>query len=322
MKEKRASKKNVFRRIAVCLFLASLPVLFTSCILTTALLLTDIIDETTEEQMGHIRGMSGIEEYLITYDDWDFTSDGHVYNDYEFYLSDGGFLKVGSLTELLKRYGSYGWCDPIVFAIGSYFVEVQNRSGFWSEEKLTFSDLAFLTGKEIIDLQDVVDNYSLIVSKLESEPYIENDKGRFEIKLSPLDRTTLAVRENEFFSDLQAMPHIASIKKEKIKVTNQQYYKYEVKMDDGVQFEMTLSTVYRDGADYTCDFFVTSYNKKKIKWGSVPDKNDEYSVYRPYASWYHFANDTGIKVKSYRDLFNNYEAFKKSIENFIMAASE
>ena len=118
MKEKRASKKNVFRRIAVCLFLAFLPVMFTSCIITAALVLTDIIDETTEEQMDRIRDISGIEEYLITYDDWDFGADGHVYNDYEFYLSDGGFLKAGSLTELLKRYDFYGWCDPIVYAIG------------------------------------------------------------------------------------------------------------------------------------------------------------------------------------------------------------
>ena len=321
MKEKRTSKKKVFRRIAICLFLASLPVMFTSCIITAALVLTDIIDETTEEQMDRIRDISGIEEYLITYDDWDFGADGHVYNDYEFYLSDGGFLKAGSLTELLKRYDFYGWCDPIDYAIGPYSVEVQDRSK-WPGKCLSFSDLAFFTGKEIIDLQDVVDNYSLIVNKLESEPYIENDNGRFEIKLSPLDKTTLAVRENEFFADLQTMPHIASVKKEKLKVTNQQYYKYEIKMDDGVRFEMTLSTVYRDGDDYICDFFITSYNKKKIKWNSVWDKNDEYAVYRPYASWYHFAKDTGIEVKSYRDLFYNYEAFKKSIENFIMTASE
>ena len=320
MKEKRASKKNVFRRITVCLFLASLPVLFTSCI--TAALLIDAMNETTEEQMSRLCKMPEIEEFLITYDqDQGDDLSNVLYNEYEFYLKDDRFLKVSNLTESMHRNGFYGYFDPVVFAIDSYSVEVQrsDRPGKY----LTFSDLSFLIGKEIVDLQDVIDNYSLILSQLENEPFFENDKGRFEIMLSPLDKTILAVRENEFFADLQTMPHIASIKKEKLKVTNQQYYKYEVKMDDGVQFDMTLSTVYRDGDDYTCDFFITSYNKKKIKWDYVPDKNNKYSErYRPYAGWYHFANDTGIKVKSYRDLFYNYEAFKKSVEAFIIDNAE
>ena len=338
MKEKRASKKNVFRRIAVCLFLASLPVLFTSCITALLIGMAVAYDESTADQMKDLRKMPEIEEFVITYDDDDFIHDGTNYNRYDLYLIDDGFLKVRSLT------GSMSSKYFKVEAIGGYSVEVQRED----EKYLTGSDLSYISGKEIKDLQDVIDNYSVILTLLKVGARVENDGMFFDVVLSPLDKSVLAVREKEFLTDLKSMPHVVSVEKLDFYETYKQYYKYSILMDDGIQFEMTLSTVYRgedsgdyssefftipgslwlanprasgDGSGYSCDFFITSYNGEETKHVWLTSDKGKHKVFKPYESW-RFADDTGIKVKSYRDLFYNYEAFKKSIETFIMAASE
>ena len=343
MKKRLTTKRKIFRTICICLFLASLPVLFTSCI--TAALLIDAMNETTEEQMSRLCKMPEIEEFLITYDQ-DQGSDlsNVLYNEYEFYLKDDRFLKVSNLTESMHRNGFYGYFDPVVFAIDSYSVEVQREN----KKYLTSSDLSFLAGKQIKEFQDVLDNYSVILSKLESAPYVDEDGMLFGVNLSPLDKSILAVRENEFLSDLKSMPHVVSVEKLDFYETYKQYYKYSIAMDDGIQFEMTLSTVYRgedsgdysseffsipgslwlanprasgDGDGYTCDFFITSYNGEETNHVWLTSDNGKNKVFKPYESW-RFADDTGLEVKSYRDLFNNYEAFKKSIEAFILQNAE
>ena len=94
-------------------------------------------------------------------------------------------------------------------------------------------------------------------------------------------------------------------------------------MDDDTQFSLLLSTVRRNGDDYLCNFSVPSYNEKNARknLSYQTDKGNVINYYRSYSSG-DFADDTGIKVKSYRDLFYNYEAFKKSIEAFIAENAE
>ena len=239
--------------------------------------------------------------------------DGMMNNNYEFYLTDGRFLKVNNLSE------SMDYEEFHVEAIGQYSVEVQREY----DKFLSLSDLSFLAGKKIKKFQNVLDNYSVILTSLETSPFVEEDGKRLEIKLAPVDKPALAVRESEFFADLQTMPHIVSVQKMDFDTSYKQYYKYAVKMDDGVQFDMTLSTVLRDGdsGGYSCDFFITSYNGTEVKHVYLTEVTRGTKYYKPYECW-RFAHDTGLEVKSYRDLFYNYEAFKKSIENFIMATSE
>ena len=269
--------------------------------------------ESTPAQMEKLHKMPEIEEFIITRDRDDFMHDGLMNNNYEFYLTDGRFLKVNNLSE------SMDYEDFHVEAIGQYSVEVQREY----DKFLSLSDLSFLAGKKIKKFQDVLDNYSAILTRLEDTPFIEEDGERLEIKLVPVDKPKLAVRESEFFADLQKMPHIVSVQKMDFDTSYKQYYKYAVKMDDGVQFDMTLSTVLRDGdsGGYSCDFFITSYNGTEVKHVYLTEVTRGTKYYKPYECW-RFAHDTGLEVKSYRDLFNNYEAFKKSIETFIMAASE
>ena len=338
MEKKLTTKKKLFRTICICIFLAAMPVLFTSCITALLIGMAVAYDETTADQMKKLRKIPEIEEFVITYDDDDFIHDGTNYNRYELYLITDGFLKVRSLT---------GTFDSEYFqieAIGQYSVEVQREN----KKYLTSSDLSFLAGKQIKEFQDVLDNYSVILSKLESAPYVDEDGMLFGVNLSPLDKSILAVRENEFLSDLKSMPHVVSVEKLDFYETYKQYYKYSIAMDDGIQFEMTLSTVYRgedsgdyssefffipgslwlanprasgDGDGYTCDFFITSYNGEETNHVWLTSDNGKNKVFKPYESW-RFADDTGLEVKSYRDLFNNYEAFKKSIEAFILQNAE
>ena len=269
--------------------------------------------ESTPAQMEKLHKMPEIEEFIITRDRDDFMHDGLMNNNYEFYLTDGRFLKVNNLSE------SMDYEDFHVEAIGQYSVEVQREY----DDFLSLSDLSFLAGKKIKKFQNVLDNYSAILTRLETSPFVEEDGKRLEIKLAPVDKPALAVRESEFFADLQKMPHIVSVQKMDFDTSYKQYYKYAVKMDDGVQFDMTLSTVLRDGdsGGYSCDFFITSYNGAEVKYVYLREATRGTKYYKPYECW-RFAHDTGLEVKSYRDLFNNYEAFKKSIETFIMAASE
>lgn len=269
--------------------------------------------ESTRAQMHKLRKMPEIEEFIITNDRDDFMHDGLMNNNYEFYLTDGRFLKVNNLSE------SMDYEEFHVEAIGQYSVEVQRDY----DSFLSLSDLSFLAGKKIKKFQNVLDNYSAILTRLEAAPFVEEDGERLEIKLVPLDKSKLAVRESEFFADLQTMPHIVSVQKMDFDTSYLQYYKYAVKMDDGVQFDMTLSTVLRDGdsGGYSCDFFITSYNGTAVKHVYLTDVTRGTKYYKPYECW-RFAHDTGLEVKSYRDLFNNYEAFKKSIEAFIIDNAE
>lgn len=270
--------------------------------------------ESTSDQMEKLRKMPEIEEFIITRDRDDFMHDGLMNNNYEFYLTDGRFLKVNNLSE------SMDYEDFHVEAIGQYSVEVQRDQRNYGEF-LSLSDLSFLAGKKIKKFQDVLDNYSAILTRLEDAPFVEEDGEQLEIKLAPLDKSALAVRESEFFADLQTMPHIVSVQKMDFVTSYLQYYKYAVKMDDGVQFDMTLSTVRRDGGGYSCNFFITSYNGKEVKHVYLTEATRGTKYYKPYECW-RFAHDTGLEVKSYRDLFNNYEAFKKSIEAFIAENAE
>ncbi len=265
--------------------------------------------ESTSDQMKKLRKMPEIEEFIITRDRDDFMHDGLMNNNYELYLTDGRFLKVNNLTESMD-YEKFH-----VEAIGQYSVEVQRDQRNYGEF-LSLSDLSFLAGKKIKKFQDVLDNYSAILTRLEDAPFVDEDGEQLEIKLAPVDKSALAVRESEFFADLQTMPHIVSVQKMDFVTSYLQYYKYAVKMDDGVQFDMTLSTVLRDGGGYSCNFFITSYNGKEVKHVYLTEATRGTKYYKPYECW-RFAHDTGLEVKSYRDLFNNYEAFKKSIEAFI-----
>ncbi|MDD6486449.1 MAG: hypothetical protein PUF61_05855 [Spirochaetales bacterium] len=270
--------------------------------------------ESTSDQMKKLRKMPEIEEFIITHDRDDFMHDGLMNNDYELYLTDGRFLKVNNLTESMD-YEKFH-----VEAIGQYSVEVQRDQRNYGEF-LSLSDLSFLAGKKIKKFQDVLDNYSAILTRLEDAPFVDEDGEQLEIKLAPVDKSALAVRESEFFADLQTMPHIVSVQKMDFVTSYLQYYKYAVKMDDGVQFDMTLSTVLRDGGGYSCNFFITSYNGKEVKHVYLTEATRGTKYYKPYECW-RFAHDTGLEVKSYRDLFNNYEAFKKSIETFIAENAE
>ena len=272
--------------------------------------------ESTSDQMEKLRKMPEIEEFIITRDRDDFMHDGLMNNNYELYLTDGRFLKVNNLTESMD-YEKFH-----VEAIGQYSVEVQRDQRNYGEF-LSLSDLSFLAGKKIKKFQDVLDNYSAILAKLEDAPFVEENGERLKITLLPVDKSTLAVRENEFFADLQTMPHIVSVQKMDFVTSYLQYYKYAVKMDDGVQFYMTISSVLRDGdsVGYSCDFFITSYNGTEVKHVYLTEVTRGTKYYKPYECW-RFANDTGLEVKSYRDLFNNYEAFKKSIEAFIAENAE
>ena len=272
--------------------------------------------ESTSAQMEKLRKMPEIEEFIITRDRDDFMHDGLMNNNYELYLTDGRFLKVNNLTESMD-YEKFH-----VEAIGQYSVEVQRDQRNYGEF-LSLSDLSFLAGKKIKKFQDVLDTYSAILAKLEDAPFVEENGERLKITLLPVDKSTLAVRENEFFADLQTMPHIVSVQKMDFVTSYLQYYKYAVKMDDGVQFDMTLSTVLRDGdsGGYSCDFFITSYNGTEVKHVYLTEVTRGTKYYKPYECW-RFANDTGLEVKSYRGLFNNYEAFKKSIEAFIAENAE
>lgn len=270
--------------------------------------------ESTSAQMEKLRKMPEIEEFIITRDRDDFMHDGLMNNNYELYLTDGRFLKVNNLTESMD-YEKFH-----VEAIGQYSVEVQRDQRNYGEF-LSLSDLSFLAGKKIKKFQDVLDNYSAILTRLEDAPFVDEDGEQLEIKLAPVDKSALAVRESEFFADLQTMPHIVSVQKMDFVTSYLQYYKYAVKMDDGVQFDMTLSTVLRDGGGYSCNFFITSYNGKEVKHVYLTEATRGTKYYKPYECW-RFAHDTGLEVKSYRDLFNNYEAFKKSIEAFIAENAE
>ncbi|MBO7421249.1 MAG: hypothetical protein J6U06_09045 [Spirochaetaceae bacterium] len=269
--------------------------------------------EATSAQMKKLQKIPEIEEFVITYDNGMPAHDGVIYNDYELYLTDNRFLKVDNLSEKMNSE------DFQVEAIGQFSVCVQRKE----TKKLTLSDLSFLAGKEITNFQDVLDNYSIILSRLEKEPWIFDVGEPIEIKLSPIDKSKLAARENEFFADLQSMPHVVSVQKIDFYIEYETYYGYLIKIDDGNQFSLLLSTVKRDGDDYSCSFTVPSYNGKNTNKILSVRKNtvDGTRYYYTYSSDY-FAHDTGIEVKSYRDLFYNYEAFKKSIENFIMATSE
>ncbi len=267
--------------------------------------------ESTSAQMEKLRKMPEIEEFIITHDRDDFMHDGLMNNNYELYLTDGRFLKVNNLSE------SMDYKEFQVEAIGQYAVEVQRQY----VKYLSLSDLSFLAGKKIKKFQDVLDNYSAILTRLEDAPFVDEDGEQLEIKLAPVDKSALAVRESEFFADLQTMPHIVSVQKMDFVTSYLQYYKYAVKMDDGVQFDMTLSTVLRDGGGYSCNFFITSYNGKEVKHVYLTEATRGTKYYKPYECW-RFAHDTGLEVKSYRDLFNNYEAFKKAIEAFIAENAE
>ncbi len=307
VKDRRVGTKNI-----LCTFLLVVEIV-SFLFLIACFLSIDAYEESTSDQMKKLRKMPEIEEFVITYDNGYPAHDGVIYNDYELYLTDNRFLKVDNLTEKLKGK------DIEINAIGRFSVYVRRKG----TKNLTLSDLSFLAGKRIKKFQDILDNYSVILSNLERMPYVENDGMVFDVVLLPLDKSALAVRENEFLSDLKSLPHVVSIQKIDFFIDYETYYGYSVKMDDDTQFSLLLSTVRRNGDDYLCSFSVPSYNGKKARknLSYQTDKGNVINYYRSYSSEY-FANDTGIKVKSYRDLFNNYEAFKKSIENFIMAASE
>ena len=307
VKDRRVGTKNI-----LCTFLLVVEIV-SFLFLIACFLSIDAYDESTSDQMKKLRKMPEIEEFVITYDNGMPAHDGVIYNDYELYLTDNRFLKVDNLSEKMNSE------DFQVEAIGQFSVCVQRKE----TKKLTLSDLSFLAGKEITNFQDVLDNYSIILSRLEKKPWIFDVGEPIEIKLSPIDKSKLAARENEFLADLQSMPHVVSVQKIDFYIEYETYYGYLIKIDDDTQFSLLLSTVKRDGDDYSCSFTVPLYNGKNTNKILSVCKNtvDGTRYYYTYSSDY-FAHDTGLEVKSYRDLFNNYEAFKKSIENFIMAASE
>lgn len=307
VKDRRVGTKNI-----LCIFLLVVEIV-SFLFLIACFLSIDAYEESTSDQMKKLRKMPEIEEFVITYDNGMPAHNGVIYNDYELYLSDNRFLKVDNLSEKMNSE------DFQVEAIGQFSVYVQRKE----TKKLNLSDLSFLAGKEIANFQDVLDNYSIILSRLEKEPWIFDDGGPIEIKLSPIDKSKLSVRENEFLADLQSLPHVVSVQKIDFYIEYGTYYGYSIKIDDGNQFSLLLSTVKRNGDDYSCSFTVPSYNGKNTNKILSVRKNtvDETRYYYNYSSGY-FADDTGIKVKSYRDLFNNYEAFKKSIEAFIAENAE
>lgn len=284
-----------FKKImGICLISLFCMVCLTSCITATVVALYAVLHEDTEHQLKKIAKISEIEEYVL-HDYYggsaDLFEDKTYFSNYEFFLKGGGFIQVNHLT--------FDFID-----INDVKVQYTAFGDYEFPDGLTYDDLSALVDKQLIDLNDVIKNYDLILSKIKE---LDN--------LKLLDKSMLPLRKHEILEDLQKMPHVKTVRSAKFKnyYYPENYYFY-LSMDDGHEILMAISDVNRIEGSIESGFYIIKFDNTYVEDSivSVTDFKNPTDYFYPMT-----CSNCLKEYNSYRDFFENYEKMPDIIADFI-----
>lgn len=262
--------------------------------------------ESTVGQLDKLSKISEIEEFVLTDDSEEGGfHDGTMYNDLDLYLAGGGFLQVSHMSEYLTSFHLDSAGDWQLVSVTTYH-DRELATQRWLEQ----DELSKLCGKKIKKLTDLISCYDSFMQKVEALPLFEEDaplqKGIFKI---PLQREKLALREQVIYDDLLNQPGVSSVKKIKGHYDYLENYWYEISMDDGHSFLMTVSAVFpHDDGSLKSDFCIRAFDGEPISLLSMTNETYGIDYYSPYSDRA-FAKKIGEEMRSYRDFFPHYKEF-------------
>lgn len=262
--------------------------------------------ESTVGQLDKLSKISEIEEFVLTDDSEDGGfHDGTMYNDLDLYLAGGGFLQVSHMSEYLTSFHLDSAGDWQLVSVTTY-----HDGELATQRCLEQDELSKLCGKKIKKLTDLISCYDSFMQKVEALPLFEEDaplqKGIFKI---PLQREKLALREQAIYDDLLNQPGVSSVKRITGHYDYLENYWYELSMDDGHSFLMTVSAVFpQDEGSLKSDFCIRAFDGEPISLLSMTNETYGIDYYSPYCDR-DFAEKIGEEMRSYRDFFPHYKEF-------------
>ena len=262
--------------------------------------------ESTVGQLDKLSKISEIEEFVLTDDSEDGGfHDGTMYNDLDLYLAGGGFLQVSHMSEYLTSFYLDSAGD---WQLVSFYENYKND--IVSRNHLTQDELSKLCGKKIKKLTDLISCYDSFIKTVESLPILEEDAPRrIGIFKIPLQKEKLALREQVIYDDLLNQPGVSSVKRITGHYDYLENYWYEISMDDGHSFLMTVSAVFpHDDGSLKSDFCIRAFDGEPISLLSMTNETYGIDYYGPYSDRA-FAKKIGKEMRSYRDFFPHYKEF-------------
>ena len=176
----------------------------------------------------------------------------------------------------------------------------------WLEQ----DELSKLCGKKIKKLTDLISCYDSFIKTVESLPILEEDAPRrIGIFKIPLQKEKLALREQVIYDDLLNQPGVSSVKRITGHYDYLENYWYEISMDDGHSFLMTVSAVFpHDDGSLKSDFCIRAFDGEPISLLSMTNETYGIDYYSPYSDRA-FTKKIGEEMRSYRDFFPHYKEF-------------